>query len=569
MTPRSPDKAHAFIDAALVIPGYANLYGKSATFDGLLRVLRLFSAADWLSYLSRLQTALAPPRQYSADAIAQTYKGVVGPRTAAALQAFQQRSPKGMRLGLFVERQISTLQQLVIQHAPETADRGFGKPGELDALCDALLITWDLMCPNRDSRKKQEVFASLLQDVARTEGESPERLATRAFHFYQFHRRDPSGPALKLRELFQAATGVSILDYLLGGLVVTVHERKKSPDELAERWEALPAPGERANPTEGRLVETFYRVRSRTLAQIREAIDKWDDKREIAEYSLIGVAKHPVVELHDVGRFTLNLGDLAVSLCDGIRHEIITYALANQTDQLNPQALGREFGALWEEYAHELLSAAFGDRLVPLPEVGDERRADYLIVYPDSVVILELKSGMFLAKRHCSLLSLGERREELKKIDVPKAADQLRATISALRSGEFRDDRVPAYDWTVTPITAVIFSVEPVPLVWGIWEEIAALLSSLDDLGGAGPVTRVRFLSPVDVENLPDLVEVADFGQVLRAWGHDPNQFERPLASYLESQGIEVATNCFKRRYAGVLKIMASKLGLDVSELEF
>ena len=93
-----------------------------------------------------------------------------------------------------------------------------------------------------------------------------------------------------------------------------------------------------------------------------------------------------------------------------------------------------------------------GDRLVRLPRSNKTKRADGLIVYPNRLVVYEIKSKHPRAAGRRGPRTIDEREQELVDIGVGDATEQIADTISELRGGNL-DELLPAqYDWTTTRI---------------------------------------------------------------------------------------------------------------------
>lgn len=91
--------------------------------------------------------------------------------------------------------------------------------------------------------------------------------------------------------------------------------------------------------------------------------------------------------------------------------------------------VGKTFGLVFEEYVQRILDEAFGERLIRLPRSDQTKRADGLIVYPNRLVVYEIKSKHARAAGRRGPRTVEEREQELVDIGVGDAAEQLAATM--------------------------------------------------------------------------------------------------------------------------------------------
>lgn len=247
--------------------------------------------------------------------------------------------------------------------------------------------------------------------------------------------------------------------------------------------------------------------------------------RGIGSYNLIALSKYPVIELSDELRFVLNLTAAGRSIFDGVGHTILTAAIEKRLP--NPwnhqRAVGSLYGDILEPFVRKILEQAFPKSVHKVPEEREER-ADFVILFGSSVVVLEVKARHFLGPEHASFMTLDQRRDKLEQtIELPKAISQIAKTIQALRNGDIDVPGLPA-DWTTTPIIPVIITEERLPQVQGCWEPLyAPMMQPFEDLHGAGPIAPLRLLAIEDLEIVPNVALPDDFGTTCLKWAHDPD----------------------------------------------
>ncbi|MBN1359039.1 MAG: hypothetical protein JW993_00525 [Sedimentisphaerales bacterium] len=558
------DSAVPFSPPMAAIPTYARTFGQEANVEDLVALLKRYPATEWLSFLSRVQNMLCADRFQEKERIHRVICGTMGKTVCARLKEL------GFLDGehaIYYERQLSTLQQLAVLYAPETGPSRLENNEGRDDLSMALLMTADIMMANRSSRPVLEL---LIQDQIRMATTPPEIYATRAFYLYELDQAEPSTEVSKYLGLFEQASGVSAPDCVLGGLAIIAREQTRSLDDIANAWHSIPRSQQCENPKEGRLLSAYEAVRMRSLSELRALIEQRECNRPIRDWNLIALSQAPICDLENPGAFVLNHTVVGRSLFDSIRHEVLTAARDGRLPEpyTNVKAVGDLYGKIFEKYILSIFRSAYGDQVWRIPEDNRERRADFLVWFPDKVVVVEVKSSHFIGLSHASLKSTAERQEELEKIGIPIAVDQLTSTIDALRRGDIVAPTMPAYDWTITPIIPLIVSEEQMPQVPGCWNALyRPLCSALDETIAVGPLGRLRLLPVGHVERLPDLQAPLDLATMLYQWGSDRDLAEWPWDSFLSKRNVTFSGSFMPGRFRRVVKFLARRLGLDETRI--
>jgi len=262
---------------------------------------------------------------------------------------------------------------------------------------------------------------------------------------------------------------------------------------------------------------------------------------------------------------------LARSLFDSVRHAILTAARGKKLPEpySNVQAIGRLYRGILESYVRSVFEFAYPDQIVCIPEDEHEKRADFLIWFPDKVIIVEVKGTHFVGLDHAASLSIEERHKELEKIGLPKAVDQLESTIRALRRGDIKGLPMQTRDWTVTPIVPLVVTEERLPQVPGCWEAFyGPLCAPLDELSAAGPLARLRFLTVSNAERLPDAKMPQNLPTMLLQWGADRSVLELNWSRFLQTRNVSPKNGFMRRRFSEMVGFFAQRLGLDAEKLD-
>lgn len=93
------------------------------------------------------------------------------------------------------------------------------------------------------------------------------------------------------------------------------------------------------------------------------------------------------------------------------------------------------FGHLIEDHVHHALATTFGDRYQRLKPLKKQPRAEGILWYPNGFVVVEVKSRRIADGARFQHRDDAECIEELRRRDVPKAIEQIEATIAQVLDG--------------------------------------------------------------------------------------------------------------------------------------
>lgn len=499
------------------------------------------------------------------------FAGITGSSTKQRLQAFAEGREKGAKLIFCVSPQIEILQQLVFMHASDEVETNFENAEDFDNLCNAILMTWDLMHRINVPKNQEETLAILIQDRLRWRTESIEHLSARAYHFYQLHHPQPSEAVQQLYRLFRAATSSELPEYLWGGLAVTIKESLLSPEQLARGWgpSISPIDCDGESPLEAKCLQVFHDLRCAPPEVIAQGITQWDGNRTPDEFCLIGLRSFPIVDLSPKGRFVNNLTTAFESMFGGVRHAILSAIKEKRITDCSFQDLGKHYGDAYEQYVLELLGDAFGNSLHRIPEVRGSRRADGIIVFSDCVVVFEVKAKCSAAVDYLRPKSIAERTSELESMGIGEAASQIAASIGLIRESRVLIAELHAIDWTRTIVVPVVITLESLPRFPGCGRLYDPLTKPITDLGRGLPTAAVRFLDAGDIELIPDLSAFREIGNLLLRWSNAKPWRESSFRDYLAAERIKFQTPKRLARSEKTIKHLVSALELDDREINW
>ncbi len=557
-----------FVNTLAVIPGYNDLFARKPTLEELIRCLKKYPVTEWLSYLARIQNMLGADRSDNEERMRHVLFGALSPEIIEKLKDFQNSLKNPSSLRLFYERQLSTLQQLAILYAPES---GAGRLAANDGRHDlgiALLMTMDLMGKDR-SISDGSLLPIIIQDQIRMSITPAPVFAARSLRFYELFETNPTPEVSEYLSLFEKATNVNAIDFILGGIAVAISE-DYDPNELAECWTAIHRPHQCKNPKEAKVRTAYETVRMRSISNLKALIKHFEKDNPPRDWNLIALSQAPICNLGKMGAYVLNHTALGRSLFDGVRHTVLTAAVKKSSPlpppYNNSKAIGQLYGKVFENYVQYLLETYFPGQVYRIPEHKKEKRADLLIWFPNKVLIIEVKGVHFVGLRHAAFLSIEQRRNELEAIGFPNAIKQIAATILNIRDGKIKAPSMPSYDWTITPIIPVIVTEEQMPLVPGCWDAFyKPFCRPLDEMENAGPINKLRLLTVTELERIQDYELPYDFATTLTRWAADPKLAEVPWDCFVSIQRVTRKQHSMLSRFGDTIKLLASKLGIDQS----
>lgn len=555
----------------LVMPTYSSIFGCRPTLKELIDIIKQIPLIEWLSFLSRIQSVVGADRFQDQKNQLSVFHGVFNKRLQNLILDFQNKRSKPKNLYICYERQLSTLQQLVILHAPVQGDGSLQNDKTRENLGLALLMVMDLMGPNGQNDDLDDIIAGIVQQQIRMADTPYWIYPARAFRFYELETDQPGNKVRTYLSLFEKAEGVTAHDFLLGGLIVAVQEITRSLQDQANSWQRVLPSDQRKNFHEKRFLGAFEKIRCASIEKVRTTITKLENGLSVSDWNLISLSRFPLVTFPQAGTFIINLTVLGRSLFDGVRHAILTAVSEKRLpDTFNSvRRVGGLYGQVFEKYVQHLLETTFPERVVKIPENDLPGNADFLIFFPGKIVVVEAKSEHFVAKHHYKLMTIQERRSEIESVGLKKAVRQIESTIKALRNFHLKPLSLGYYDWTITPIIPLVVTDEEYPLFPQCWkllyEEVEKPLTLLRD--GVGPLGRLRILSLDEVEMLPNLTGSIDFATLLLQWGSDPSKFEYTFRNYLLSCNHHLSNNFMWKRWHEVCQILADRLGFDASKI--
>jgi hypothetical protein len=433
-----------------VVVSYSEVYGRRLPLSEAIARLKLFPLDSLLQLLSRGDCTLAfleVEKEDHAQAMLIQELFTPAQRTdlRAALVRLSRDPQRKAKHFIFNELQLLNAIKLALLHCDDSVAT---LPADLTPLGEALLILNDHFAPSEfaagrfttlpGEEQRALMRSHLIQSMAFHQG---VRIAAFLARWYDLIFLDAGlcKGCPGFRDLLSDLTRITRFDgkiyYWLGHMLLArwlgiTHENAESenpviriPDWFATNFSIPDA------ELDGALDQ---------FATSREAIREQFEARTAWEpYYFLPMQVRPILRRGDLV-FCLSKRFLAEKLGPGLYHTI----LAGQTDRKHGDLFLTFFGYVFESYVHRLLSRIFptASTLVRryLSDVRhpdtNEQIADGIIVYGDSVVLLEAKAPLFpvaaLASGDPSVI--GEKLEAI----VFHAARQLSTLIGHIRAGK-------------------------------------------------------------------------------------------------------------------------------------
>jgi len=555
----------------VAIPSFSSIFGAKPTQKQLLTLVKKVSLIDWLCFLSRIQSIIAGDKFQDVENQSAIFNGVFSSRLKKLIDNFYKNRPSERSL-ICYERQISTLQQFTILHAPDEGTVSLDNERGRHILGLAILITLDLMDKDlSNGTDDKTIIPGIIQQQIRMIETPYYVYFARAMMLYELNSDDQDSIIKKYISLFQETVNVDPLDYILGGLLIASQEIIRTNEDQASEWKGVLLSDQIENPIQKKIIYAYEKIRCATVDVMRESMLSIEKNRSIRDWNLITLSRFPIIRFLNEGAYILNLTSLGRSLFDGIRHTILTSELEKERSSVKNiiKRLGGMYGQVFEKYVLKLLEEVFADRFIKIPEDKYPGNADCLVLFSDKVLVIEIKSNHFAAIQHYKQKIIEEYQSEISAAGFKKGISQLKSTIRKLWGYKLGLPQLPYYDWTIKPIIPIIVSEEHVPLfplVWTqLYNDLEETISDLQD--GSGKLGRLRFLSIDDVEIIPNLEINIDLATLLLAWGNDIEKSEFTFRNYLHSSGYHFSDKFMFDKCKDSCRTLESRLGFDPDNL--
>lgn len=378
--------------------------------------------------------------------------------------------------------------------------------------------------------------------------------------FVRLPRLRPDLP-INVHDVFRQATGVSPATYLAVAFGLFSH------------WAPLTL--ENADGFPMTIDPLTYFAKSMLRGAVKRILPRlsapvgWHARRHAKEAAELGsehyafrtLAERPLVRLSKRRLLCASWRHLQKKLTENFYYEV----LSGLPSESRRSAFQEAFGNLLEEYVRRLLRRIYGvgtGRLFELRYGPEAREAgDGIVLYPESLVIFEVKSGRFLV----SAAATGDLREFERKLDMSylAGARQIDRVIVDFKAGRFTLDGLGPQD--IRRYFPVLITIQPIPQDVFVWKMIEEKRKAAAILQGDGvqklEIIHISELEDVEVlatagHSFLELLEQKQAHPTYREWSfrnflHNHVSGEIPPNAYLSETFTEIAEFVKRLHFGG------------------
>ena len=430
--------------------GYKDVFGKEATWDDLRDRLQRYQRTTILNLLFRISLVIDRSRSTEGgetqELLIPEIFGPVGERVWTRFQA--ERSRDEGPVALFDPTQLLTIAKAAfLIDGPPPGDDLATSP---TALGEALLMASDLISKEderltqldpRSEEGRQAWQLWMLANVTANRRENMVHAMARNYDLYlsdKDHLRNDDAYVF-LPGLVEKVTGLAV-DVLwmalsaAGALSLGLKDQDVFEADIRIRRSTYFAGGYEFSPEE---VDRFFDLVAADEASVAAEVRKLYAPEKLQPFNPLPFARWPIVFFGDIG-IPVSSRLLYEKLMAGLHHLF-----------LNQQALTRKererylrfMGTVFQDYVHRLLIRVYGhgtERYIPgesLRAVAPGKVCDGILCYPDSLILIECKAGLFPLGVRTAQDPTTYRR--LVNDLLLHAAAQIDETIRATRKGAF------------------------------------------------------------------------------------------------------------------------------------
>ncbi len=538
-----------------ICPSYRALEGTIPTLDDLIERLERFSCEDWLCQLGRLATLLAEHRIHDKEYAGAFWNWFVPPSRRGAMESFfRKNQQEGIEVVPFPPRAVGILAELAILYAPPTAPKVMefkeGEDSDEKTVFEAFLILWDLIGKGVNPSAGEESRTQNAADMATRVQQSQILSFTEAARALRLYLRPSKAVKAQTQDLagaFEKSTGVSLVQYLMGGFTLFVHERSRTISGLAENWEGIlnspknfKFPGCPDAPLKAcEAIADYCRVRRGTLSEIRSAIEKYEPRcvsdpkhMDPSGFNLIALEKYPLVDLGTRGTHCLYYQGLLGSLLHGVYHATIDkWLLTGGKQGGHPKKINGFYGDIFEDYVLEVFERVVGKRLLKRPKTKndkDKEAVDGIIDYPNGIILIHVKGWKYNGRSLYAFKSTEAFFEELDRSGLGQAIDQMDDSVQRCLNDDIEGLR--GFNWDYHYIQPVIVTDAYVPLFPGAGRLLNPKLNVFKKYSCVKPT---QILHVTEVEMLPDIASTSIW-DVLKQYTADHPDRDMPFRNFLK-----------------------------------
>lgn len=254
-------------------------------------------------------------------------------------------------------------------------------------------------------------------------------------------------------------------------------------------------------------VDRFFALVATDATTLQQEIQSKYTITDIKPFHILPFARWPLV----------TFGDQVYSVSVKLLMEKLTRGLHDVYLEQNPPWQQRErylnyIGKIFEDYVEQIFARIYpplSGRYVPLDKFRvnylkrNQKYCDGLILYEDSVILVETKASLFTAEAR-SGLKVAQIKSRLRYIYV-HAAEQIQQTISAIQAGSLSSEGISPQ--RISHFYPLVVTLESIPMTPILCAEIQRILQSKRLLASDG-VKPLQFMDTGCLEEIEAIVSV-------------------------------------------------------------
>lgn len=437
-----------------VTPGYEDVFGKRATWNGVVQRLTLYSLGEVLSVLGRISALI---EHYNglmpAEAHVHVCRALFGRDADKVIRnAFERfhRLPNHARpaaVQLFYELQLINTAKIALRQLPPSYHRG---TRSLHYLGEALLMVTDLIKDDPEGLDRLDVSSSdglrkahvhFLANGLFHHADTRLHALARAFDLYLTDNTHLAhdGLYVDLPSLAKRATGLvpdklwaALFSLLAHWLTIDLSNVHETSAGYVHRDKYYPPELGFSEQQAGRI----FGLAARRCEEVKNEVRSLYGKKRLRPYHFLPFAKTPLVEIDDVVLCT-SVKLLFEKVTSGLHHLFLD---RNEFSEDERQAYLNYIGRVFEDYVWRMLQAAIAAepqyRLLLEPKLKEYTRAricDSILVGPNAAVLIETKASRFSLPVRASV-DWAAYEDQFDRLFV-QSSEQLNATVETIRDG--------------------------------------------------------------------------------------------------------------------------------------
>jgi len=490
----------------------SELFGAKKTLPEIHQGLRHFDRLSVLILLSKLNILLDKVPFNERLTLDVTLARTMFDKTVRrrAAEFLWQARRQATRYYWYSEQQVSRLTLLALRYSKRrrTPIKDEGSRGWLGRL---LLAINDHLDPLQDEpvdaaslpaeRLRSELLEMLLRNGIFNHHERFDASLCRNYDLFIRLPQVIGGLQIDLRSAFHRATGLDPFTYMALGFAMFAHWAELSL-ENAERFPIL------LNPS---MYFRTSRVRKSlpTLLRRISAPENWYVRRHDTELSHVGLGHYAVRPLAERPLLRLRNGHLLCLSWRYLREKLTTNlyyeVLSGLPDTRSRNAFLDTFGRVLEAYVQEIFRRMYPAATQRFHEIlygrDNEQAGDGIVLYPDTLIIVEVKSARLLAATSVTGDVAGF-DEKLDKAYL-HAARQIDRVIQDFKAGQFRVAGIAA--GTIRRYVPLLLTIQHIPQDRLVWEHIEQRRKTKSLLMSAD-IERLQIMHIEELETIEPLV---------------------------------------------------------------